>query len=47
MLGKVTKLDFNTENGVRGKFVRMAIYINLEQALVSQVMVNGLVQRVK
>lgn len=43
MLRKVAKLDFNIENGVRGKFALMVVYINLEKALISQVMVNGLV----
>lgn len=47
MLGKVARLDLNIENGTRGKFARMAIYINLGKALVSQVMVNGSVQRVE
>lgn len=47
MLGKVVKLDLNMKNGARGRFARMAIYINLWKALVSQVMMNGVIQRVE
>lgn len=47
MVGCVTKLDFNTESGSRGRFARMAVFINLEKPLVSQIMVNGVVQRVE
>lgn len=46
-IGKVTKLDFNTNNEVRGRFARMAVYVNLEKALISQVLVNGVLQRVE
>lgn len=35
LIGKVAKLDFNTNNGIRGKFERMAIYVNLEKPLTS------------
>ncbi|KAB2012879.1 hypothetical protein ES319_D09G120400v1 [Gossypium barbadense] len=41
MIGRVAKLDFNFDNGVRGKFVRMEIYFNLGKALISQVLING------
>ncbi|KAA3461592.1 GroES-like zinc-binding alcohol dehydrogenase family protein [Gossypium australe] len=32
-IGEVAKLDFNTDNKVRGRFTRMAVYVNLEKAL--------------
>ncbi|MBA0734185.1 hypothetical protein Gogos_018128 [Gossypium gossypioides] len=47
MIGKVAKLDFNTDSRMRGKFVRMAIYVNLDKLLVSQVIINGTIQRVE
>ncbi|MBA0753008.1 hypothetical protein Gogos_021638, partial [Gossypium gossypioides] len=36
LIGKVEKLSFNTDNGVRGRFARMAVYVNLDKALISQ-----------
>ncbi|KAK5842067.1 hypothetical protein PVK06_004395 [Gossypium arboreum] len=46
-IGKVAKLDFNTDNGERGRFARMAVFINLEKALISQIIINGVVQRIE
>ncbi|KAK5820017.1 hypothetical protein PVK06_025058 [Gossypium arboreum] len=46
-IGKVSKLDFNINNGVRGMFARMAIFINLDKELISQVFINGVVQRIE
>ncbi|XP_040934424.1 uncharacterized protein [Gossypium hirsutum] len=47
MVGKVVKLDMNTYSKVRGRFARMAVYINLERPLVSQILINGRSQRVE
>ncbi|MBA0853993.1 hypothetical protein Goshw_024710 [Gossypium schwendimanii] len=47
MVGKVAKLDFNTDIRVRGRFARMAIYVNLDKPLVSQVLINGVLQRIE
>ncbi|MBA0821748.1 hypothetical protein Goarm_018588 [Gossypium armourianum] len=41
MIGRVAKLDFNTDNGVRARFARMVVYVNLGKALISQVLING------
>ncbi|MBA0873998.1 hypothetical protein Goshw_010109, partial [Gossypium schwendimanii] len=38
-------MDFNTDNRIRGRFVRMAVYVNLDKPLVSQVLANGALQR--
>ncbi|KAH1084135.1 hypothetical protein J1N35_023896 [Gossypium stocksii] len=46
MVGKVVKLNLNTTNGARGRFARMAVYVNLHDLLVSQVWINGVLQRV-
>ncbi|KAA3465048.1 GroES-like zinc-binding alcohol dehydrogenase family protein [Gossypium australe] len=47
MVRKVVKMDLNTDSRVRGRFARMAVYINLEKPLVSQILVNGSPQRVE
>ncbi|MBA0576894.1 hypothetical protein Golob_027441, partial [Gossypium lobatum] len=39
--------DLQTDNRTRGRFARLAVIINLDKPLVSQVLVNGVVQRVK
>lgn len=41
MIGKVAKLDMNTDNKIKGKFSRMVVYVNLDEPLVSQVLING------
>ncbi|MBA0612867.1 hypothetical protein Godav_013416 [Gossypium davidsonii] len=46
-IGKVVKLDFNTDAGVRGRFTRMTVCMNLEKPLVSQVLVTRVIQQVK
>ncbi|MBA0763310.1 hypothetical protein Gotri_012776, partial [Gossypium trilobum] len=45
MIGRVAKLDFNIDNRVRGRFARMAVYVNLGKALISQVLINGVLQK--
>ncbi|KAK5841955.1 hypothetical protein PVK06_004281 [Gossypium arboreum] len=47
MIGKVVRLDFNTDSRTRGRFARMAVYINLDRPLTTQVLVNGLHQKVE
>ncbi|KAK5802070.1 hypothetical protein PVK06_029651 [Gossypium arboreum] len=47
MVGTVAKLDFNTYNGVRGRFARMTVYVNLGKALTSKVLINGIPQRIE
>ncbi|MBA0646240.1 hypothetical protein Goklo_014219 [Gossypium klotzschianum] len=41
MVGKVVKLDMNTDNRMRGRFTWMAVYVNLEKPLVSKILING------
>ncbi|MBA0849510.1 hypothetical protein Goshw_016955 [Gossypium schwendimanii] len=38
MIGKVAKFDFNTDNSVRGRFARIAVFINLDRDLITQVL---------
>ncbi|PPD81183.1 hypothetical protein GOBAR_DD21894 [Gossypium barbadense] len=47
LVGKVAKLDYNTDNRVRRRFARMVVYVNLEKVLISQVLVNGTLQRIE
>ncbi|XP_017621897.1 uncharacterized protein LOC108466040 [Gossypium arboreum] len=46
-VGKVVKLDMNTDSRTRGCFSRLAVYINLNEPLVSQILINGREQRVE
>ncbi|MBA0721584.1 hypothetical protein Golax_009108 [Gossypium laxum] len=41
MVVKIAKLDFNTDSRTMGRFARMAVFINLDGPLVSQVLVNS------
>ncbi|KAH1089757.1 hypothetical protein J1N35_017014 [Gossypium stocksii] len=47
LIGKVVKLDLQTDNRTRGPFAHLAVFINLDKPLVSQVLVDGAVQRVE
>ncbi|KAK9015666.1 hypothetical protein V6N11_006762 [Hibiscus sabdariffa] len=40
-IGPVAKLDYQTESGRRGRFTRMAIYVDLSKPLISKLIVNG------
>lgn len=41
-IGKVVRLDFNTDSRITGHFARIAVYVNLDKPLIAQVLVNGL-----
>ncbi|KAH1039542.1 hypothetical protein J1N35_041285 [Gossypium stocksii] len=47
MVGKVTKLDFNTDSKARGRYARMAVYVNLGRPLISKILFNGCTQRIE
>ncbi|MBA0582307.1 hypothetical protein Gorai_024458 [Gossypium raimondii] len=47
LIGKVTKLDFKTDCGSRGRFACTAVFINLNKPLIPHVLINGMVQRVE
>ncbi|KAH1098639.1 hypothetical protein J1N35_015560 [Gossypium stocksii] len=47
LIGKVVKLDVQIDNQTRGRFARLAVYINLDRPLISQVYIDGLIQRVE
>ncbi|KAL4378055.1 hypothetical protein GQ457_02G020520 [Hibiscus cannabinus] len=46
-VGRVLKLDYQTETGQRGRFARMAVRVDLNKPLVSKIVVNGRVQLVE
>ncbi|MBA0646244.1 hypothetical protein Goklo_014221 [Gossypium klotzschianum] len=47
MVGKVGKLDFNTDSRTRGRCARMAVYVSLDKPLVSQILINESLQRIE
>ncbi|KAK5786551.1 hypothetical protein PVK06_041188 [Gossypium arboreum] len=47
LIGQVMKLDFKMDSGARGQFVRMSVSIDLHKPLISQVSINGRIQRVE
>ncbi|KAH1107464.1 hypothetical protein J1N35_011232 [Gossypium stocksii] len=47
MVGKVTKLDFNTDSKARGSYARIAVYVNLGRLLISKILINGNPRRVE
>ncbi|KAH1057131.1 hypothetical protein J1N35_035196 [Gossypium stocksii] len=40
-MDKVVKLDVQTDNKNRGRFARLAVYLNLDRPLISQMFVDG------
>ncbi|XP_050217715.1 uncharacterized protein LOC126668568 [Mercurialis annua] len=46
-LGKVIKIDFNTEARERGKFARLAINLDLTKPLCSRILLDGRLQKVE
>lgn len=47
LVGRVVKLDFKTGNKIRVFFARMVVYVNIYKPLVSQIWINGEIQRVE
>ncbi|MBA0560221.1 hypothetical protein Golob_017134, partial [Gossypium lobatum] len=47
MVGKVTKLDFYTDSGARGRYARVEVYVNLLRPLISKILINGSPQRIE
>ncbi|KAL4363545.1 hypothetical protein GQ457_04G013420 [Hibiscus cannabinus] len=46
-IGSVIKVDFQTDNGCRGRFARLAVSLNLRRPLVSKLIINGRTQIVE
>ncbi|KAH1122282.1 hypothetical protein J1N35_005442 [Gossypium stocksii] len=47
LVKKVAKMDIKTDSGMRGQFIRMVVFVNLEKPLTSQVLINSRIQRVE
>ncbi|MBA0554129.1 hypothetical protein Golob_013254 [Gossypium lobatum] len=47
LVGNVVKLDLNTDSKTKCRFARMDVFVDLNKAIISQVMVNGELQSVE
>ncbi|MBA0734221.1 hypothetical protein Gogos_018162 [Gossypium gossypioides] len=47
LISKVTKHDFQTNTGARGKFIRMAVFFDMGNPLISNIHVDGKLQKVE
>ncbi|MBA0710716.1 hypothetical protein Golax_009985, partial [Gossypium laxum] len=47
LISKVARLDIKISSGIRGRFARMVVFVDLEKSFVSQIIVSGKVQRVE
>ncbi|MBA0590909.1 hypothetical protein Gorai_019598, partial [Gossypium raimondii] len=47
IMGKVVKIDSNTNSGSPGRFAWMVIYMDLRQPLMSKIWIEGKLQRVE
>lgn len=47
MVGKVTKLDFNTDSKTQGRYAHIAVYVNLGRPLISKILINGSPQTIE
>ncbi|MBA0692716.1 hypothetical protein Goari_010253, partial [Gossypium aridum] len=46
-IGHVIKIDYNTENGTKGKFAHMALNVDLNKPLISKIFIDGKIQSVE
>ncbi|KAH1072668.1 hypothetical protein J1N35_024996 [Gossypium stocksii] len=47
MVGKVSKLDFNTDSKDRGRYARMVVFVDLGRPLISKILINDNPQRIE
>ncbi|MBA0574818.1 hypothetical protein Golob_027597, partial [Gossypium lobatum] len=47
LVSKVARLDLKTDSKTRGRLIRMAVYVDLDKSLISQVLVNDKFQMVE
>lgn len=47
LIGKITKLDINTDSRARGRYARMVVFVNLGRPLISKILINGNPQRIE
>ncbi|KAL4279770.1 hypothetical protein GQ457_03G020260 [Hibiscus cannabinus] len=46
-VGKIIRIDYNNEEGKRGRFARLAVIVNLNKPLVPSMIIDGFCQRVE
>ncbi|KAL4290564.1 hypothetical protein GQ457_14G013460 [Hibiscus cannabinus] len=47
LLGHVVRVDLNTDEGARGRFVRLVVVVNLDKPLVSGLVIDGMYQAIE
>ncbi|KAL4368454.1 hypothetical protein GQ457_05G029130 [Hibiscus cannabinus] len=47
MSGEVTRIDFNTQEGLRGRFARLAMVVRLDKPLIPGIMIDGIYQPIE
>ncbi|KAL4346847.1 hypothetical protein GQ457_17G009160 [Hibiscus cannabinus] len=47
LLGHVVHVDFNTDEGVRGRFARLVVVVILDKPLVPRLVINGMYQAIE
>lgn len=47
LIGKVANLDFKIDSGSRRQCAQMTVFINLDKSLVSQILMNDMIQRIE
>ncbi|KAL4384528.1 hypothetical protein GQ457_15G012170 [Hibiscus cannabinus] len=47
LIGTVVKIDYNTQAGERGKFVRLALLVDLNKPLLSCIRIDGILQKLE
>ncbi|MBA0633558.1 hypothetical protein Godav_028857, partial [Gossypium davidsonii] len=46
-IGPMLRIDHNTENGIRGRFARLVVCVDLSKPLISKLKISGKTQRVE
>ncbi|KAL4333752.1 hypothetical protein GQ457_07G002590 [Hibiscus cannabinus] len=47
VIGRIVQIDYNTEEGKRGRFAQLAIVVDLNKPLVSGILLDGVFQKVE
>ncbi|KAL4352806.1 hypothetical protein GQ457_06G008600 [Hibiscus cannabinus] len=47
VIGRIVKIDYNTPEGKRGRFTRLAVVVELNKPLVPRILIDGVYQKVE
>ncbi|KAL4332004.1 hypothetical protein GQ457_07G003470 [Hibiscus cannabinus] len=47
VIGKIVKIDYNTTEGKRGKFARLAVVVDLKKPLISSIIIDNFHQKIE